>query len=129
MLVLSAGRERPDLPGLKRLVADAALALQLRSRDEFLDAFGAQRVAEMRVAELGGADALLLFLDAAAHFQRQPHGPFQVFVADFGILAGEISFNRPLIVLLTPLMSRPDSAPPKNTRFCRRPGGSGCAVV
>src|SRR3989338_8353766 len=76
MLVLAAGRERPDLPGFERFVADPPLALQFRCRDEFLHTLRTERVAEVGVAELGGADALLLFLDAAANLPREAHGPF-----------------------------------------------------
>ena len=55
-------------------------ALQLRRDHELLHAVLAQRVAELRVAELGGADPLLLFLYPATALQRQPHRPFQVFI-------------------------------------------------
>jgi len=52
--------------------------LQFGRDDELLDAVLAQRVAELRVPKLGGADPLLLFLDPAAALQRQPDGPFEV---------------------------------------------------
>ena len=58
------------------------LALQLGRDHELLDAVLAQRVAELRVAELGGADPLLLLLDPATALQRQPHRPFQVLVGN-----------------------------------------------
>ena len=71
-------------PGSQGIGADAVLALQLGRDDELLDAVRAHHVAEMGVAEFGGADALLLLLDAAAAFHGHAHGPFQVFVRHVG---------------------------------------------
>lgn len=56
-------------------------------------AFGPDRQ-DVFWGEFGSTDALLLFLDAAANFQRQAHGPFEVFVADFSILAGVDQFQQ-----------------------------------
>ena len=86
-LVLPARADGPDLAGRQRVAADAVLALQLRRRDELLDPVEAHGIAELGVAELGRADPLLLFLHAAAHLQREPHGPFQILVRDvaFGV--------------------------------------------
>ena len=81
-LVLPAGADRPDLTGGQGIAADMVFALQFGRDDELLNAVLAHRVAELRVAELGGPDPLLLFLDPAAAFQGQPDGPFQVFVGD-----------------------------------------------
>jgi hypothetical protein len=69
------------LSGFKRLVSDFAMALQLLSGYKLFDTFSTQRVAELGVAELRRANALLLLLDAAADFQREANGPFQTFVA------------------------------------------------
>jgi hypothetical protein len=88
MLILAPGAQRPDLTAFQRLVADARLALQFRGGHELLDAFGAHRVAEVRIPELGGTDALLLFLDPPTYFERQANSPLQVLVADRRLRSG-----------------------------------------
>src|SRR5439155_25350635 len=85
VLVHPAGAYRPDLPRRQRVGADRAVALQLGCGDEVLDVLRAHLVAEMGVAELGAADALLLLLDASAAFHRQPQSPFKVLVRDLRI--------------------------------------------
>ena len=55
-------------------------ALKFRRDHELLNAVLAERVTELRVAELGRSDPLLLFFHPATAFQREPHGPFQVVV-------------------------------------------------
>ena len=69
-------------PGGSGSVPICVLALQLRGGDELLDAVLADAVAELRVAELGAADALLLLLDPPAALQRQPDRPLEVLVGD-----------------------------------------------
>ena len=70
MLVLTARAERPNLPTLQRLVANATLALQFRCTDKFLHALGTHRVAEVRVPELSRTNTFLLLFDPPTHFQR-----------------------------------------------------------
>ena len=82
ILVQPAGTDRPYLPGRQRVAADVVFALQFRRDDELLHAIVAQRVAEMRIAELRRPDALLLLLDAASALQGQPDAPFQVLFGD-----------------------------------------------
>lgn len=78
--VLAARANRPDLAGRQRVGADAVLALQLRSRDELFHPVQADHVAELRVAKLGRANALLLLLHATANFQGEAYCPFQIVV-------------------------------------------------
>src|SRR5262245_39736651 len=62
VLVGSAWADGPDLTRRQRVRADLVLALQLRGRDELFDALGPKVIAEVRIAELGRANALLLLL-------------------------------------------------------------------
>src|SRR6185503_4466648 len=78
-LVLATGADRPHLAGRQRVAPDVVLALELRRDDELLHAVVAERVAELSVAELGRADALLLLLHASPNLQGQANGPLQVF--------------------------------------------------
>ena len=78
MLVPSPRPERPDLTRIKRIAADAVLALKLGRGDELLHAVVAHDVAEMRVSKLRRPDPLLLFLHAPARLQRKAHRPLQV---------------------------------------------------
>ena len=81
-LVHPAGADAPDLAGRERVAVDMVLAAKLGGDDELLDPVPAQRVAELRVAELGRDDPLLLLLDPAPAFQGQPDGPFQILIGD-----------------------------------------------
>ena len=72
----------PDLTRRQRICADLLVALDLRRRDELLDTVLADPVAEVRVAELGAPDPLLLLLHSAPALEREPHRPFEVLVGD-----------------------------------------------
>ena len=67
--------DHPDLARRQGIAADAVLAVQLGRDHELLHPVLAHRVAELRVAKLGGPDPLLLFLDPAAALQRQSATP------------------------------------------------------
>jgi hypothetical protein len=81
-LVHPAGADAPDLAWRQWVGVDVILAAKLGRDHELLDSVPAQRVAELRVAELGGNDPLLLLLDPAPALQGQPDGRFQVFLGD-----------------------------------------------
>ena len=74
--------DRPDLACWQRVGADAVLAPQFWGGHEFLDPVQTHRVAEVRVAELGRSDALLLFLHTTTDFKGETYRPFQVVVRD-----------------------------------------------
>src|SRR5437899_1161297 len=80
VLIGAARADRPDLTRRQRVRPDLVLALQLGRRNELLHTFGPEVIAEVRVAELGRADTLLLLLHAAAAFDGQPHGPLKILV-------------------------------------------------
>ena len=82
VLVHAPGAQRPDLARLQRVGADAVRAGQLRRDDELLDTLFAQEVAEVGVAELRRADALLLLLHTAAQLQGEAYRPLEVLVGD-----------------------------------------------
>jgi hypothetical protein len=75
-------------PGPTAIGADAALALQLGCRDEMFDAVEPDAAAELCVAELGRADALLPFFDPPARLQAKLYCPLQVVVGDFAFRVG-----------------------------------------
>ena len=54
--------------------------MQLRRRDELLDALGPEHEAEVRVPEFALEAALLLLLHAPAGFERDPDHPFEILV-------------------------------------------------
>ena len=62
--------------------------LQLGRGDELLDAVLAEGVAEVGVAELHRADALLLLLHPPAALEREAHGPLDVLVGDGHLAVG-----------------------------------------
>src|SRR5207248_2836804 len=81
-LILGAGTDGPDLARRKRVVADLIFTLQFGRDHKLFNAFLAERVTKLGVAELSRADPFLLLLHAAAAFQSQANSPFQVFVGD-----------------------------------------------
>lgn len=72
--------DAPHLSRLQWIAADAIVALQFWRRHELFNAIGTHDVAEVRVAELGCAHALLLLLHTATGFHRNAHRPLQVFI-------------------------------------------------
>ena len=81
-LLRTARADRPHLTRRQRIGADLLVALDLRRRDEVLDAVFADPVAELRVAELRASDPLLLLLHSPPALEREPHRPLEVLVRD-----------------------------------------------
>jgi hypothetical protein len=67
--VLPAGANGPDLAGRQRIAADLVFALQLRCDHKGFDTVWSEGVAELGVAKLRDADALLLLLDPTPALQ------------------------------------------------------------
>src|SRR5690606_14007007 len=79
--------DSPHLTWLQRVAANSVVALQLRRRDKLLHAVGAHDVAEVRIAKLGSAHALLQLFCAAPSLHSDANSPFQIFVRNWGVRA------------------------------------------
>ena len=77
VFVPSAWCNDPYLSGRQGIAANAVLAVQLGRGDELLHPFLSHGVTELSVTKFSGADAFLLFFNAATALQRDAQGPFQ----------------------------------------------------
>src|ERR1051325_6736689 len=99
MLILTTGTHGPNLASVERVVSNASLTLKFRCRYKLLYTFRSDCVAEMRVAEFGGSDPLLLLLHPPARFHSQSNCPLEIFIRHLGI-AGIKQLQKPAYGLI-----------------------------
>ncbi len=101
------------MTGRQRIQANRVSALKLWCHYELLNSVVPHTVTERRVAELRGADTLLLLLHAPAAFQRQPGGPFHILFGDFGLRRWVQQFQKRACGLLGSVRVPPAQSAPE----------------